>query len=137
MNIKVKQRDYSDCGAACLASVAAHYKLKLSVSKIRQWAGTDKKGTNAWGLIKAAEKMGMSGKGVKACPEAFQEIPLPAIAHIITANKLQHYVVLYKVGSNYVEKMDPGPGKLEKQSIDDLPPYQIQIPVLFNLIDQI
>ena len=30
----------------------------MPVSKIRQWAGTDKKGTNAWGLIKAAEKMG-------------------------------------------------------------------------------
>lgn len=34
MNIKVKQRDITDCGAACLASVAAHHKLKLPVSKI-------------------------------------------------------------------------------------------------------
>ncbi len=68
MTIKIKQRDITDCGAACLASVAAHYKLKLPISKIRQWAGTDKKGTNAWGVIKAAEKMGMTAKGVKANP---------------------------------------------------------------------
>ncbi|MGM0504626.1 MAG: peptidase domain-containing ABC transporter [Bacteroidota bacterium] len=119
MNIKVKQRDITDCGAACLASVAAHYKLKLPVSKIRQWAGTDKKGTNAWGLIKAAEKMGMTAKGVKATPEALSEIPLPAIAHVIVKEKLQHYVVIYKITAAYIEKMDPGTGKLEKQPIEE------------------
>ncbi|MFA5535450.1 MAG: cysteine peptidase family C39 domain-containing protein, partial [Mariniphaga sp.] len=49
MDIQIRQRDITDCGAACLASVAAWYKLKLPVSRIRQWAGTDRKGTNAWG----------------------------------------------------------------------------------------
>ena len=119
MNIKVKQRDITDCGAACLASVAAYHKLNLPVSKIRQWAGTDKKGTNAWGLIKAAEKMGMTAKGVRATPEALPEVPLPAIAHVVIKEKLQHYVVIYKVTPAYVEKMDPGTGRLEKQPIED------------------
>jgi len=118
MNIKIKQRDITDCGAACLASVAVHYKLKLPVSKIRQWAGTDKKGTNAWGLIKGAEKMGMTAKGVKATVEALPEVPLPAIAHVLIKEKLQHYVVIYKVTPAYVEKMDPGTGKLEKQPLE-------------------
>ena len=27
--IKIKQHDITDCGAACLASVAAHYQLRL------------------------------------------------------------------------------------------------------------
>jgi ATP-binding cassette subfamily B protein len=63
MSIKVKQHDITDCGAACLASVSAHYKLKIPIARIRQWGGTDKKGTNAWGLIKAAEKLGFSAKG--------------------------------------------------------------------------
>lgn len=119
MNIKVKQRDITDCGAACLASVAAYHKLNLPVSKIRQWAGTDKKGTNAWGLIKAAEKMNMTAKSVRATPDALSEVPLPVIAHVIIKEKLQHYVVIYKVTPAYVEKMDPGTGKLEKQPIDD------------------
>lgn len=52
--IKIKQRDITDCGAACLASVAAYYKLQLPVSRIRQFAGTDKRGTNVLGLIEAA-----------------------------------------------------------------------------------
>ena len=64
-NIKIKQRDITDCGAACLASVAAFYKLKLPVSRIRQYAGTDKRGTNVLGLIEAAELLGFQAKGVK------------------------------------------------------------------------
>ena len=118
MDIKIKQRDITDCGAACLASVAAHYRLKMPVSKIRQWAGTDKKGTNAWGLIKAAEKMGMTAKGVKALPEALSEIPLPVIAHVIIKEKLQHYVVIYKVTPKFIEVMDPGSGTLRKQDTE-------------------
>jgi ATP-binding cassette subfamily B protein len=114
MNIKVKQRDITDCGAACLASVAAHYKLLLPVSRIRQIAGTDRKGTNAWGLVKAAEQMGFSAKGVKGNAEALSEVPVPAIAHVIINKVLHHYVVLYRVKNGWAEYMDPGDGDLHK-----------------------
>jgi ATP-binding cassette subfamily B protein len=62
---KIKQRDITDCGAACLASIAAHYQLQLPVSRIRQYAGTDKKGTNLTGLIEAAGRLGFQAKGAK------------------------------------------------------------------------
>ena len=64
-NTLIKQRDVTDCGAACLASIAANYNLNIPVSKIRQIAGTDKKGTNALGMVEAAEKLGFSAKGVR------------------------------------------------------------------------
>jgi len=118
MNIKIKQRDITDCGAACLASVAAYHNLYIPVSRIRQWAGTDKKGTNAWGIIKAAEKMGLHAKGVRAQHESLSEIPLPAIAHVILENKLHHYVVIYKVHPDYIQVMDPGTGKLSRQKTE-------------------
>lgn len=118
MNIKIRQHDITDCGAACLASVAAYHKLNLPISRIRQWAGTDRKGTTAWGIIKAAEKMGMTAKGVKAQTEALNEVPFPAIAHIIKNGKLQHFVVVYKVNPDFVEIMDPATGKLEKEPIE-------------------
>ena len=38
--IRIKQRDISDCGAACLASVSSYYGLHLPVSRIREYAGT-------------------------------------------------------------------------------------------------
>ena len=31
--IKIKQHDITDCGAACLASVAAHYRLQLPLAR--------------------------------------------------------------------------------------------------------
>lgn len=42
----IKQHDTTDCGAACLATIAKQNGLKLSISKIREIAGTDAQGTN-------------------------------------------------------------------------------------------
>lgn len=109
--LRIQQRDITDCGAACLASVAMHYQLELSVSKIRQYAGTDKRGTNVLGLIEAAEKIGFQAKGAKGTWESLSKIPLPAIAHLVLPNGLHHYVVIYKVSSKSVVYMDPGDGQ--------------------------
>ena len=131
MNTKIKQRDITDCGAACLASIASHYKLRLPVSRIRQMAGTDKKGTNVLGLIKAAEKMGFTAKGVKGGPDALPKIPLPAIAHVIVKEVLHHYVVLYSIKKEQVEYMDPADGQLHKLSIEEFTKIWTGVLVLF------
>ena len=119
MSIKVKQRDITDCGAACLASVASHYKLQLPVARIRQMAGTDKKGTNLLGMIKAAEKIGFTAKGVKGGTDVLPKIPVPAIAHVIINKVLHHYIVLYKVTDTGIEYMDPADGQMHKNSIEE------------------
>lgn len=92
--MKIKQRDITDCGAACLASVAAHYKLNLPIAKIRQMASTDKKGTNVLGMIEAAQRMGFHAKGVKGEWESLFNIPMPTIAHVVVKEVLHHFVVL-------------------------------------------
>ncbi len=119
MGIKIKQHDITDCGAACLASVSAFYKLKLPIARIRQWASTDKKGTNILGLLQAAEKLGFVAKGVRGDRESLSKIPLPAIAHVIVKEQLHHYVVLYKIDKHSVELMDPASGKMEKRTIEE------------------
>ena len=113
---KVKQHDITDCGAACLASVAAHFDLQFPVARIRQYAFTDKKGTNVLGMIEAAGKLGFKAKGVKASSDCLSEIPRPAIAHIIVDGKLQHFVVIYKVTKNRILIMDPSDGKFHTKS---------------------
>ena len=118
MSVKIKQRDITDCGASCLASVAEHYKLKLPVSRIRQIAGTDKRGTNVLGMITAAEQLGFDSKGVKGTVESLSKIPLPAIAHIVRDN-LQHYVVIYSVDKKKLIYMDPGDGQMHKETIEE------------------
>jgi len=114
MNIRIKQRDITDCGAACLASVAAHYKVSLPVSRIRQFAGTDKRGTNILGLVEAAGKMGFLAKGVRGEWESLFKIPKPAIAHIILNGVLTHYVVIISAHEKHIEIMDPGDGEIHK-----------------------
>jgi ATP-binding cassette, subfamily C, bacteriocin exporter len=117
--VKVKQRDNMDCGAACLTSVSAYYNLHVPVSKIRQLANTDKKGTNVLGLIEAAEELGFLAKGVKGTYESLFKIPKPAISHLKLNNGLFHYVVLLKVTDKAVEYMDPATGKVEEKRKED------------------
>lgn len=119
MNIKVKQKDITDCGAACLASVAAHYKLNLPITKIRQWAGTNKKGTSIAGIIEAAQKLNFETQGVKGSFDSLFKIPKPAIAHVILDNHYQHFVVVHKTNAKYIETMDPADGLLHKLTHDD------------------
>jgi ATP-binding cassette, subfamily C, bacteriocin exporter len=114
---KIKQRDITDCGAACLASIAAHYQLQMPVSRIRQYAGTDKRGTNVLGLIEAAEKLGFQAKGAKGALDSLSKIPLPAIAHVILKNGLHHFVVVYKVTKKDITYMDPADGQCHKKKI--------------------
>ena len=115
-SVSVKQRDITDCGAACLASIAKYYNLYLPVSKIRQFAGTDQKGTNVLGLIEAAEKLGFQAKGAKGQLDSLPKLPLPAIVHVVLKNGLHHYVVLYKVGRKGVVFMDPADGAFHKKT---------------------
>ncbi|MCF8453442.1 MAG: peptidase domain-containing ABC transporter, partial [Pedobacter sp.] len=119
MNIRVKQRDISDCGAACLASVARFYNLDVPVARIRQHAGTDVKGTNVAGMLEAAVRLGFEAKGVKGTFESLFKIPLPAIAHIIVNAQLHHYVVIYKINKHKISIMDPADGKLLVKKLND------------------
>ena len=116
--IKVKQRDITDCGAACLASVAAHYQLQLPVSRIRQYAGTDKRGTNVLGLTEAANRLGFEAKGAKGQLDSLYKIPLPAIAHVVIKNELHHFVVIYKIDKKHITIMDPADGTIHKKRIE-------------------
>lgn len=113
-SIKIKQHDVTDCGAACLASVCAHYGLKVPVARIRLYAYTDQKGTNILGMVEAAQKLGFSAKGVRGVYDALGMIPIPAIAHVVIKEVLHHFVVLYKISKKGVVYMDPADGEMHK-----------------------
>ena len=91
----------------------------MSIAKIRQICHTDKRGTNLLGLIKGLDQMGINGKGVKGGLDALQQIPLPAIAHVIVRKQIYHYVVIYKVAKGKVTVMDPAYGKMEEYTLQE------------------
>jgi ATP-binding cassette, subfamily C, bacteriocin exporter len=112
--ISVRQQDVTDCGAACLASVASFFRLKISVARIRQLANTDKQGTNMLGMVEAAEALGFSAKGVKGPFECLFNIPKPSIVHVVIGETYHHFKVLYAINGKTVILMDPGDGKIHK-----------------------
>jgi ATP-binding cassette subfamily B protein len=106
----VRQNDQSDCGAAALATVSLHHRRPVGLQQLRDLAGTDRAGTNLLGLVRAAEKLGFSARAVKGPYEALAQVPLPAVAHVRTADGLGHFVVLHKVKAGAVVVADPARG---------------------------
>lgn len=107
----VKQHDITDCGAACLATICKQNGYRVGITRIREAAGTDMQGTNAYGVIKAAENLGFEAKGVKGAKEAFfSKFPLPCIAHVVVNGGLLHYVVIHKITKKKIVIADPGSG---------------------------
>mgnify|MGYP004561681329 CR=1 FL=1 len=120
----IKQHDITDCGAACLATISKQYGLTTSITKIREIAGTDKMGTNAYGMVKAAEQLGFTAKAVKGNQEAFfSEFPLPAIAHVVVDGSLLHYVVIHKITNKEVIIADPAKGIVKKTPEEFFPEW--------------
>ena len=136
-SIKIKQHDIKDCGAACLASIGNHYQVNLPIARIRQYAHTDKRGTNVLGIVEAAEKMGFTAKGVKGGMDSLDKIPLPAIAHVVIKQQLHHYVVIYKVEKSKTESqskitvMDPAFGKMETYTFEEFQKIWSGVLILF------
>src|SRR4051794_26769749 len=106
----VRQRDQSDCGAAALAAVAIHYRRPIGLERLRDLTSTDRDGASLLGLLRAAEALGFSAKGVKGGFEALATIPLPAIAHVTNDDGSGHFVVLHRAGKNAVVVADPARG---------------------------
>ncbi|OPY96016.1 peptidase C39 [Bradyrhizobium sacchari] len=117
--INFKQRDITDCGAASLASVGAFYGYKLPLSRIRQYASTDRSGTTVSGLLQAAQKLGFIAKGVKGGFDSLYKIPKPAIAHVIVKDVLHHFVVVQAIEARWVTIMDPAYGEIRKLSHEE------------------
>lgn len=105
--VLVKQQDETDCGAACISTISKFYGKKISITKIRNIAGTDQKGTSGKGIIKAATELGFSCKGFIAKEKKLKsDLPFPIIAHIIK-DGLEHYIVIYKVKKDKILIADP------------------------------
>ena len=114
----VKQRDLKDCGACCMECLLKYFGGYVPLEKIRDDTCTGVNGTTAFHIIKALCSYGFDAIGVKASALQDENIYLPAIAHVVLKNGLQHFVVVYKITAKMVYLMDPAKGKV-KMTIEE------------------
>ena len=115
----VPQIDARDCGVAALASIAKFYGSDFSLAHLRELAKTNKEGTTALGIVKAADEMGFETRPVQADKTLFDmsDVPYPFIVHVNKEEKLQHYYVVYQTKKDYLIIGDPDPSvKITKMS---------------------
>lgn len=116
---RIRQRDLTDCGAACLASLCAYYGLFISVPRLRQLSKTDRRGTSVLGLLEASKKLGFESTAVKADTFALSAITLPAIIQVMVKETMSHFVVLMSRDNEKVTIMDPADGLYKIISFDE------------------
>nr|WP_305181809.1 peptidase domain-containing ABC transporter [uncultured Schaedlerella sp.] len=113
----VLQHDEKDCSAACLATICRYWKLNIPLVRFREWIKVDKNGANIYGIIQAANKVGLRGEALEGTwEELVQEVKekkleLPIIVHVIQQS-MEHYVVVYKITEKKVYIFDPGKGNV-------------------------
>lgn len=118
-SIKIRQHDFSDCGAACLASVSAYWGLKLPIARIRLFSNTDSRGTTIKGIIDAAKVFGLKAEGFKAQERTLYKIQKPVILHLQKKGGLLHFVVLYGLRNNVLRIMDPLDGEIHNVKFEE------------------
>ncbi|HFH9734534.1 TPA: peptide cleavage/export ABC transporter [Streptococcus pyogenes] len=107
----VPQIDARDCGVAALASIAKFYGSNYSLAHLRELAKTNKEGTTALGIVKAAKEMGFETRAIQADMSLFDmdDVLYPFIVHVTKEGKLQHYYVVYHNKKDHLIIGDPDP----------------------------
>ncbi|MCQ8267666.1 peptide cleavage/export ABC transporter [Streptococcus suis] len=107
----VPQIDARDCGVAALASIAKFYGSDYSLAHLRELAKTNKEGTTALGIVKAAKEIGFETRAIQADMSLFDmdDVPYPFIVHVNKEGKLQHYYVVYHNKKDHLIIGDPDP----------------------------
>ncbi len=103
----VQQLDVSDCGAACLTMVLAYHGKAVRLDDVRKVLGVSRDGVTALALLEAARWYGLRGRGVTLEVEDLDYLPAGSILHW----EFGHFMVFERLGSGWVELVDPELGR--------------------------
>ncbi|WP_051650296.1 NHLP family bacteriocin export ABC transporter peptidase/permease/ATPase subunit [Selenomonas sp. AB3002] len=103
----VLQMEATECGAASLAMVLAHYGKWLPLEKLRQDCGVTRDGSNAQNILRAAKNHGCTAKGFAGRPNVLRKKEYP----LILFWEFNHFVVLEGIKGDTVYLNDPAMGR--------------------------
>lgn len=113
----VQQYEEMECGAACLATVSAHFGNPLSVAFWRERLQVNQEGTSLFDLLGAAKTQGFEAHGLEVDDlEGVDAEYFPLIAL-----RAQHYLVVYEARNGELLVADPAIGlhRLSKKSFEE------------------
>ena len=104
----ILQMEATECGAASLSMILAHYGLWLPLEKLRQECGVNRDGSKASCVIRAARARGCTANGYKWSVDRLLEVgEYPLIIHW----EFNHFVVLEGIKGDTAYLNDPGMGR--------------------------
>jgi ATP-binding cassette, subfamily B, bacterial CvaB/MchF/RaxB len=104
----VLQAESSECSLACLAMVANHHGMGLSLRELRRRFPLSLKGGTLRDLINVADRLGLRARPLRLELRQLSRLRLPAVLHW----DLNHFVVLKSAGRSRVVIHDPARGRL-------------------------
>jgi len=112
----VLQMEVTECGAAALAMILAHYGRWVSLEELRERCGASRDGTTAADLVRAAEFYGLTGTGYYRNRRLLAELGYPTLL----VWRSNHYVVLEGLDDRLAYINDPawGPRRIPIDEFD-------------------
>ncbi|WP_089719002.1 cysteine peptidase family C39 domain-containing protein [Candidatus Entotheonella palauensis] len=131
---EVVQTSAMDCGPATLKSLLEGFHIPVSYGRLREACQTDVDGTSINTLEELAIQLGLEAEQVMIPADHLLITPnetLPAIVVVRLANRLTHFVVVWRRHGHIVQIMDPATGRRWpscRKFLDDLYIHSFQVP---------
>jgi ATP-binding cassette, subfamily B, bacterial len=103
----IRQLEMADCHAACLAMTLAFHGKFVSLSEMREAIASGGTGATASAILRAGQRFGLRGRGVRLEPESLSYLPRGSILHW----SFQHFVVYDGLSRKGVRIVDPAVGR--------------------------
>jgi len=110
----IQQTELAECGLACLAMIGRYHGHDVDLASLRRRFPVSIKGATLGQLIEVAGRLGLTSRPLRAELEYLASLKTPCILHW----NMNHFVVLKRVGRNFIEIHDPAAG-LRRLSLQD------------------
>jgi ATP-binding cassette, subfamily B, bacterial len=103
----IRQMEYADCGAACLAMVLGYFGKRVDLRELRDMTAAGRDGVTALSLVNAARAYRLRVRAVQADLADLQYLPRGSILHW----EFSHFVVFERTTHKGIRVVDPARGR--------------------------
>jgi len=101
------QMHVTECGAACLGSVLAHFVRWVALNELREKCEVSRDGSTAAGILRAARHYGLECTGRAVQLDQVRKLPLP----LVLFWEFNHFVILEGFDRGHFYLNDPATGR--------------------------